>query len=165
MGFLDGLGRFLRNEPVFPNEGAPQPTVPPVQDTQPKQSPLVDEHGYKVIPRITLDRVKARRSGETMTVTAWVENHSDKRVRVDDVTVLGQKQVFQRELRPNEGHELLIYKGGVAPDEYESHAELKFRIQENDDGFKYVYHVEFNRESDGKFTIEEFHEDGPVRDI
>jgi hypothetical protein len=167
MGFLDGLGRFLRNEPVFPNEEASKLATPPVpvQETGPKQSPLVDEHGYKVIPKITLDRIKARRSGDTVMVTAWAQNHSDRVVRIDYFRVQGQKQVFQRELEPGKGHEVKIYDGPVASNEYDSHGALKFRIKDNQDEFENEYHVEFNREADGKFIIEELHEDGPVRDI
>lgn len=167
MGFLDGLGRFLRNEPVFPNEQAQQPagSATPVQDTGPKQSPLVDEHGYKVIPEVTLDHIKASRSGDRETVMGIVTNHSDRVVWVEDFMVHKQKQVYKRDLGPGDYHDVKVYEGPLASNEYDSHAELKFRIKENDDGFKNVYHVEFNREADGKFTIEELHEDGPVRDI
>lgn len=167
MGFLDGLGRFLRNEPVFPSEEPPQQGVPstPLEDTGPKQSPLVDSRGYKVIPEITLDRIKARRTGDTVMVTAWAQNRSDRPVRIDYFKVQGQKQVFQRELGPGDGHEVKIYDGPVALNEHDSHGALKFRIKENQDEFENEYRVEFNREADGKFVIEELHEDGPVRDV
>jgi hypothetical protein len=167
MGFLDGLGRFLQGKQVFEDEDKPrleEPQAPPAS-MQPHPPLLVDEHGYKIIPHITLDHVKAHRDGDRMTVTAWAINHSNQRVRVDHFVVLGQKQTFQRELSPSEGHELKVYEGPVAPNEYESHAELTFRILGNGDLFKNVYHVEFNRDPDGTFIIEELHDDGPVRDI
>jgi hypothetical protein len=165
MGFLDGLGRFMQGKDVF--EGTPRPDAPqiPASDAQRQQSPLVDEHGYKIIPHITLDNVKTHRDGDTMTVMAWITNHSERPVRIDYFTVLGQKQTFQYEISPSKPRQLTIYKGPVAPSEHDGHAELTFRIKENDDLFKNVYHVEFNRESDGKFTIEELHDDGPARDI
>jgi hypothetical protein len=170
MGFLNGLGRFLQGKPVFEAEQEPQsevnaPASVSPQDAQPKQSPFVDAHGYKVIPEVTLDHLKATRAGDTMTVTVWATNRSDRPVRVDNFALLGQKQVFQHELRSNKGETLVIYKGPVAPNEHDSHAQLVFRLAENGDVFENVYHVEFNRESDGKFVIEELHEDGPVRDI
>lgn len=160
----------MQGQPVFEDEQAPHSDVPsaPSSETPSKQSPLVDDHGYKNIPHISLEHVKARRSGDDMTVTGWITNHSDFSVRIDHLTVLGKKQVFQRELDPKRGKKdfgPVIYSGPVARDEHASHAELVFRIMENGDLFKIVYHVEFNRESDGKFVIEEFHEDDPVRDI
>lgn len=169
MGFLDGLGRFLQGKAVFEDEGAPHsdaPQVPsPGEQPKPAQSPLVDEHGYKIIPHVTLDHVEVYRDRDTMTVTAWVANHSDKFIRLEHIHVLGQKQVLNRELGPNDSHKETVYKGAVALNEYDSHAEMPFYIKDNQDRFENVYHVEFHRESDGKFTIEEFHEDGPVRDI
>jgi len=167
MGFLNGLGRLLQGKEVFQNEGA-QPSLASsdsTSNTQSKQSQFVDERGYKIIPHVTLDRVKWNRSGDTMTITAWVTNHSKWPVRIDHFTVLGQKQVFQQELGPNDRDQLVIHKGTVASSEHDSHAELTFLLKENGDLFKNVYHVEFNRESDGKFVIEELHDDGPVRDI
>jgi hypothetical protein len=168
MGLLDGLGRFVwgENEPEGMTQRSDAPQVPS-SNTQPQQPPLVDEHGYKIIPHITLDHVKAHRNGDTMIVTAWVANHSEHNVRIDECHVLGQKQILQRPLSPNAGHEVTVYKGPVALNEYDSHAGLIFRtfMVEKPDQFENVYHVEFNRESDGKFTIEEFHEDGPVHDI
>ncbi|HMI09044.1 MAG TPA: hypothetical protein VK497_01430 [Candidatus Saccharimonadales bacterium] len=165
MGFLDGLGRFMEGKDPF--EGAPQPDAPqiPTSDARSEEPPLVDEHGNKIVPRITLDNVKAHRDGGTMTVMAWVTNHSERPVRIDYFSVLGQKQTYQYDIAPSRPSQLTIYKGAVASNEHDSHAEFAFRIKRNDDGFKNVYHVEFNRESDGKFTIEELHADGPVRDI
>jgi hypothetical protein len=166
MGFFNSLGRLLQGKPVFQDE-TPKSETPSAQplSVSSKQSPLVNEYGYKNIPHISLEHVKAHRAGDDMTVTGWVTNHSDRRIRVDHVLVLGQKQIFQRELEPGKGHELTVYKGKCAHNEYEAHAELVFRISENGDLFKNAYHVEFNRESDGKFVVEEFHEDSPVQDI
>jgi len=170
MGFLNGLGRFLQGKPVFETEQKPSsgPMPPqPVEQSKPQQTPLVDERGYKNIPEITVDYLKARRSGDRATVTAYIKNHSDRQVRVDYFVVHGQKRVFQLELEPGKTtpRDVVLYEGPVAPNEHDSHAELVFRIMENGDLFKNEYHVEFNREADGKYVIEELHEDGPVRDI
>lgn len=165
MGLFNGLKRFLvgDNEP----EGmmnAPDAPQPAPADVKLKQSPFVDEHGYKIIPHITLDHIKVHRTGDTMLVTAWATNHSKERVQIEYFSVLGQKQTYRWELSPR-GHDVTIYNGPVARDEHTSHAELAFHLIENGDEFKNVYHVEFNRESDGKFVIEELHHDGPVHDI
>lgn len=171
MGFLDGLGRFLRNEPVFPNEEASKSAASsaPSQDSaQLKQSPLVDERGYKVIPPVAIERLSARRNGDRVYASAYIVNHSDRQVRIESFTIQGQQQVFHQILNPKgengDGFQTKIYDGPAALHEH-GDAELIFRIQENGDRFKNKYEVEFHRESDGKFVIEELHEDGPVRDI
>jgi hypothetical protein len=165
MGFLDGLGRFIRGEDVFPSEEGQQPQASlPAQDTKPQQSPLVDERGYKVIPPVAIERLSARRNGDRVYASAYIANRSDRPVRIESFTIQGQKQVFNRDIDPNNGFQTKLYDGPVALSEH-GEAELIFRIKENDDRFKNVYEVEFHREADGKFIIEELHEEGPVRDI
>lgn len=173
MAFLEALGRFLHGQPVFqdsqsaePAAGSsdvtPQPNAPPPADPT-KTS--VDERGYKIIPKIAVKNLKTRRDGNSMISTLWITNESEENVRIDSTYVASQKHVSQRELGPGQGHEFLIYRGRVKLHEHDSQAHIIFRLLRSDDLFQEEYHVEYNQEPDGVFTLEELHEDGPTRDI
>lgn len=166
MGFFQGLGRIIAGKPVFevPDQpaAASQPAVQPPKNDAHR---FVDERGYKIIPDITLTHTKSRLDNHTMTVTAWATNTSTERVRLDHAVLLGKKQPIMRELAPGQGHEIELYDGPVAHSEHDSRAELVFRLLEIDDIFENVYFIEFARESNGDFVVEELHPDSPVRDI
>lgn len=171
MSFLDGLGRFLNGKPVFEDEG--QARRGPVHTSgsphaQPPQSPHktpVDSRGYKIIPKIRISNMKTSRRDNDMTTTAWITNTSNQKVRVDYCYVLGQKQVYNRELEPGAGHEVVVYRGKVASNEHNNKARIVYRLVSSDDLFEDEYFVEFYSETDGAFMLEEFHEEGPTRDI
>ena len=168
MGFLGGLGRFLNGQPVFQDEpGATTSSHTPADAAQPldpRHTP-VDSRGYKIIPKIELSQMKTSRNGQDMTTTVWVRNTSDQPVRLDYSYVLGQKQQFNRELAPGAGHEIMVYRGPVARNEHDNKARIVYRLLSSDDLFEDEYFVEYYSESDGAFMLEQFHEEGPTRDI
>lgn len=168
MGFLEGLSRFLNGKPVFqagsdsgePNEVNAQASPP----TDPTKTP-VDAAGYKIIPKIELSHAQTRRNGPEMTTTVWVNNTSDQKIRIEHSHILGQKQQFNRDLEPGEGHEIMVYRGPVATDEHNDKAQIVYKLVASDDLFQGDYFVEFARESDGVYLPEELHEEGPTRDV
>lgn len=164
MGFFQGLGRLIAGKPVFE---APDDTSTANQATteQPESHRFVNEHGYKIIPEIEITHLESHVDDKTMTVTAWATNTSAERIRIDHAVILSQKQTIMRELAPGQGHEIQLYDGPVATNEHDSRAELVFRLLANDDIFDIVYFVEFAREADGHFIVEELHPDNPTRDI
>lgn len=168
MGFLDGLGRFMSGKPVFQDEGSAQ-EQPPAGEALKSSSdviqPLVNEQGYKIIPKLEVSHLHTERDGTQMTSTLWITNASNETIRIDSVWVANQKQVFNRELQPHEGHEFIIYKGPVQANEAYHQARIIYRQMVNDDVFQEEYFVEYNRDPDGMYTLEEFHETGPTRDI
>lgn len=172
MGFFDGLGKFMRGEPVFEDSSAQEATVnnkqPIAEVKQATQDPTrtsVDAHGRKIIPTFEVSRLKTTRSGDQMTSELWIQNESDETIRIDSVEVAGQRQVFNRQLGPHGGYQFVIYRGPVQRDESRHRAVIIYRLVRSDDLFEEEYFVEYNRESDGMYTLEEFHTDGPTRDI
>ena len=170
MGFFDGLGRFISGKPVFE---ATQPYDTPNRDSQnnmdmssdTSRTGLVDEHGNKVVPQIEVAHVQSHRHGGDMTVTAWITNRSDQRIRVDETRLIKQRQQPHRELDPAQAHEFTLYQGPLPKDEAEHYLNIVYRISANDDLFERRYLVEYYRESDGGILVDELHEDGVVRDI
>ena len=169
MGFFQGLGRMIAGKPVFETPAGQDKAAPPQSGSttlQPDASHrFVDEHGYKVVPRIELTHVQSHINGHTMIVTAWATNTSSERVRLDYATIMGQKQTILRELTPGQAHEIKLYSGPVAQNEHNSRAELVFRLIATDDLFDIIYYAQFHRESNGDFFIDELRPDGPTRDI
>ena len=163
MGLLNGFGRLLAGKPVFDDASKPaEQTNTPASLVR---SGLRDEKGYKIIPDIEVKNVKSRRDGDKLTVTAWITNKSDQQIRIDYVHLLDEKKQLNQELGSNQSRELTLYQGSTPDNESKNDAHIVYRLQENGDLFHNDYDVELNRESDGKFTVEEFHEDGSTRDI
>ncbi len=170
MGFLGGLGRFLSGKPVFEAE---PPSVQkndflgPMaeQSTDSSRTGLVDEHGNKVVPQIEVAHVQSHRHGNDMTVTAWITNRSDQRIRIDETRMIKQRQQPHRELDPAQAHEFTLYQGPLPKDEAEHYLDIVYRISANGDLFERRYLIEYFRENDGGILVDELHEDGIIRDI
>lgn len=170
MGFLTGLGRLLAGKPVFvPEEGPDRPTDDIQQQVseqpQAQADDLRDSSGRKIAPQITVSHVKSRLSGSNMTVTAWVTNNSAYLVRIDECMILSRESRLYRNLSPGHGHEVQLYRGPVATSDHDHRARLTFKITENTDMFEMNYTVEFDRNPNGTFTVEQLHQNGGVRDI
>ena len=166
MGFLDGFGRFIAGKPVF-QDGESVNSEPVAKEPRHQTDSfgtLLDEHGYKIIPEIEVDDVRTRRNGDEMEVTAWVSNKSEQQVRIDYCLMVGQKRVLNYELTPHQAHELVLYDGHIPNNNAYHRAELIFRLS-NGDQFDCVYYVTYHEDRDGKFLVNELHNDGPVRDI
>jgi hypothetical protein len=164
MGFFDGLGRMMAGKPVFEDTSSHKPPEQPIEPEPVKKSGLRDEKGYKIFPEFSIKNLKSRRSGDQITVTAWITNTCEQRIRIDTVHLLTKRQISQ-ELNPNQSRELLLYQGPIPSNDHEHEAQIIYRLQENGDVFQDDYIIEYNRESDGKYTVEELHEEGETRDI
>ena len=170
MGFFSGLGKILSGKPVF--DEAPQQLRDDTsqlkqevqqQDAQHTTS-FTDTNGNKIIPEVTFRRFKSNHNGSKLTTWAWVKNTSPFEVEIVRVEAVGGHQEIRRRLKPNEEHEVKVYDGSAIVHDNNHQARLYYKIHENDDLFMADYTIEFNRESDGTFTLEEFHPDY-TRDI
>ena len=169
------FGRFLRGEPVFrdKNAASEQASTEPSAQPQNNQSQVpapdptktsVDARGYKIIPELRASNLVTRRNGNTMYTSIWITNDSDELIQIDSTHVGGYDMVHRRQLAPRQGFEFKIYEGTVKQSEHDSHARIVYRLVRSDDLFQTEYHVEYNHEPDGAFTLEELHED-TLRDI
>lgn len=127
---------------------------------------ILDERGRKIIPDIDVKNLRSQRSGDKMLVKAWIfNNSSDQVIRIDTTEVLSQKRTQNQEINPNSSRELTLYDGPVAKNDNERDARIAYRLKANQDVFMESYDIEYHLEPDGKFVVEELHDDGPVRDI
>ncbi len=159
MGFW---GNLLQGKPAFEDEhAASQPNETMSTDSADR---VVDVRGKKILPQVSIDHVKSRIQGSSVTTTAWIKNLSTLEIELDKITVLSAKREIDRRLRPQESHEITIYTGPVSKSDHDSKAILQYKIVDNGDYFSAEYRIEFHYESDGSYVIEEFHTDY-IRDI
>ncbi len=156
---------MINGEPVFDarNEQSRQTDGMPHVDAQP-QDITRSSNGQKIEPEVRVTRVKTTRNGDKMVSYAWVQNNSPFAVEVTKFYVMGQGVNTNCLLSPNQGREVKIYDGGVAHNDKEVHAYLDCKIAQNGDYFRQEFFVEFDRQSDGNYLIEELHIE-EVRDI
>lgn len=174
MGFLSGLGKLLSGKPVF-DEAPQQPRddtaglkreIHQDEEQQSATSLFVDQHGKKIAPQVTFRHLKSHVDGSNVTTWAWAANISQFEIELIRTEVLGHRQDIHRVLRPGEQHEVKIYHGPVITHDHDRHARLYLKIHKNDDLFLEDYMIEYNRESNGTYTLEEFHRTNPApRDI
>ena len=172
MGFFQGLGKLMAGKPVFdenldegPRDDTAELKQEIHQDNGQHKTSFVDQHGNKIMPEVAFRNFKSSRNGPKVTTMAWVRNTSPFEVELIKTEVLGYRQDIRRRLRPNEEHEVKVYEGSTIANDYDHHAKLYYKIHENDDLFLADYSIEYNRESDGTFTLEEFQRTYPPRDI
>lgn len=165
MGFFSDLGKALVGKPLGqpPQTQTNQPMTTPVPAKQP--SGIVDDRGRKVIPHIDLKDLRSHRNGNRFTVTTWVVNQSDQRIRIDDSYLLKQKRSQRMELAPGQSHELRLYDGPVLDNENEHQAWVTYRLMVNGDVFMENFRIHYVLEHDGKHTVGDLIGDGPIRDM
>lgn len=162
MSFWSGLSKLIQGKPVFevPSEGASNENVSGV-----RKSELIDGSGRKVTPQLRVEHCKSYVNGDTMQTMAWLVNNSAYAVKVDKVVLMGSTTHVDRHLDSGEGHQVQLYSGPVAASDHDHKASVYCTIVENGDYFRTDYMVEYNRESNGTYTVEELHAEPAVFDI
>lgn len=146
--------------------GSPAQNGQPAIQTSIQGNGVVDASGRKIVPDIDVKNLRSQRQGERLLVKGWVfNNSSDQIIRIDTSCLLKQKRQHNQEINPGSSRELTLYDGPVLRNENERTAQIAYRLKTNQDVFMENYRVEYNLESDGTYTVEDFHDDGPVRDI
>ena len=158
MGFWTGVGRMIKGEPVFTDSNA-QPGGQPAGNMDGVSS------NEKTIPSIVIESCKSRLDGNRMETTIWIKNTSHVEVELDRIELLDETMALDRRLQPNESREVWVYKGDMPKDDAQDKAHLYFTQVRNDDLFCAEYSIEFNHESNGLFSLEDFHPIHPIRDI
>lgn len=166
MGFWGALGKMAQGKPVFESESASLPQQDTPASTQQQAAhPWVDSRGQKIIPHITLMHCKSVINGEKMEVTAWVTNSSELEIELDKIVLIDVRTELDRRLRPAEARQVVLYRGPIAKNDYAHKANLYYKIVLNGDYFCADYRVEYNREPNGKYTVEELHPERDIRDV
>jgi phage terminase large subunit len=161
MGFWQ---KMFSGKPVFDEDDQEQDAKTLTTPVNIK-SAFVDQHGKKIIPEISFRNFKSHSNGSKVTSWAWVENLSEFEVELEKIELLSYHAHIGRRLKPHEGHEVMVYDGVTIQHDHDHHVRVYFTIHENDDLFLAEYTIEFNRESNGMFTLEEFHREHQARDV
>jgi len=133
--------------------------------TPPPRSAFIDEHGNKIVPKLSFSHLKSHLDGPRIKTWAWVMNESPFDVEVVKIALLGQQQDIHRILRPGEGHEVAVYAGPAIASDHDHRARVYCVIHQNADSFLAEYTIEYTRGSNGTYLIEELHPAYQPRDI
>lgn len=170
MGLWNFMTKMVQGKPVFEAPPRTQEDQQVGSEGQPaggmvNPSPFVDQGGKKILPHIRIEHCKSHLNGDHMEVTAWLTNESEFEVELDRITLLDARTVIGRRLRPHEGHEATLYRGPQPTSDHNHKASLTYKIVQNGDYFSADFMVEYNRESNGAFTVEEFHSEHIIHDV
>ena len=186
MGMWDFIRKMAAGKPVFEEPPAqtrdedlqpgwneedaapgwkPEGNQPPAMRRSSVRSNFVDERGRKIIPKLSVTHCKSHLNGNQLDTTVWFTNDSLMEVELEKFMILSFTTRVGRRLQPGEGHEVRVYHGNVPMDDHDQKAQLFYKIVENGDGFRADYWVEFDRQSNGMYLIEELHADPNVHDL
>lgn len=165
MGFWSGFMKVMQGKPVFEAPAGGQRAEEPATPVAETASTVVDSAGRKIIPEVQIDHCKSHIDGTEMTVTAWMTNRSEVEIELDKIIIAGATMEIDRILSPQEGREARIYKGSAPTDDRHHTANLRYKRRDNGDYFQADFRVEYHRDSQGFYEIEELHSIRPIRDI
>lgn len=167
MGLFDFMSKMVKGEPIFDAQppSASRAAEPSGSGEVAQADPTRHDTGHKIHPEIKVTRLTTRRNGSTMQTYIWIQNDAPFAIELRSFRIMGRTLSMGYQLAPGRGQEVQIYSGPIAKDEGENDAHADYRIVQNGDYFQQEFHVEFDRQSDGTFLIEELHPDEHVRDI
>lgn len=151
------MSKMAKGEPIFEENTSTQ-QVP--DSSSPQQAGAADvtrQDGRKVIPEIRVTRLVSRRNGSNVITHVWLQNDAPFAVEVRSFHVMGRATAMNYRLESTQGKEVQIYSGPVASHDNEDEAYIDYRIVQNGDYFQQHFHVEFVRQSDGTYLLEELH--------
>jgi len=179
MGFWGAMKNMATGKPVFEVDSAPKETDQYGVWSNDKPSDGQDEYttgvtteqdstrdssGSKIIPEVTVTHVKSHLNGANMEVYAVVVNAASVPVFLDKMHLLGQKYELDRLLGPGQSHNYRIYRGPAFTYKPHSDADVEYRLESNHDYFRARFYLEFDYQN-GYYLPEEFHLEGPIKDI
>lgn len=165
MGFFGNLGKIIQGKPVYTPASVSKKSRAVFDINAAHESVShVDEHGNKIVPNVTLEHCKTHFMGKNIQVTAWAQNNSNVEIELDRIFMLRTKIELDRRMKPGEGHEVKLYRGPILTHDKDHQAKLEYKIVENGDYFCVDFRVEFNRERENEFSVEQFHPER-IRDI
>jgi hypothetical protein len=169
MGLLDGLRKMIQGKPVFEdsNQSQSDMTVKAMDQfdsmvaTPTNQSPenvhVEAPQQTKVTPTFDLRHCQTHVNGDTIMVTIWATNTSPVDIEIDKCVLLDTKTEIDRRLSPGQAHEITLYKGPAPKTDHAHTANIFYRSIRENEYFRVDFMVEYNREHDGSFTVEDLH--------
>lgn len=168
MGFLDGLRKMMQGKPVFedPNQTQPDVTVKAVDQfdtkvptpTDPLPTKVITQpQQAKVAPTFDLRHCQTQIDGDQCTVTIWVTNTSAVDIEIDKSVILDTKTEIDRRLSPGQAHQVILYKGRMPKTDHAHKANIFYKAIRENNYYRVDFTVEYNRESDGTYSVEDLH--------
>jgi hypothetical protein len=165
MGFFKTLGKMIQGKPVFDTpsgvrqaldtEQASSPTsVPPIIKSDPV-APEKEE--TKIIPTFMLQHCQSHINGGDIDVTVWATNMSEDDIEIDKCVILDTKTEIDRRLSPGQAHEITLYRGAIPKTDHAHKANIFYKSIKANEYYRVDFSVEYNRESDGNYTVEDLH--------
>jgi len=162
MGFLSGLGKVLKGEPVF------DPNQQPADGTQPAPAPIagmsqVVPQMQKVIPVVMIGRIECPVNGQNMDVYGDIHNGSSVPVMLDRVSLLGAVHQLDTTLKPGESRQFLLYRGATLRSQPSGYAEVQYRTEAGD-YFSARHTIRVHQGPEG-FIVHELELTMPIHDM
>lgn len=169
MGFWQGMMKMIQGKPVFEAPaGTKEPVRPPIPDmyasthTPQAQTPVVptpppNTQQPHVTPTFTLTHCKSDINGDNIEVTGWLTNTSKVDIEIDKCVILGRTTEIDRRLSPSGAHQAVLYRGPIPTNDHEHKANVFYKSIHENEYYRADFMVEYNRESDGTYTVEELH--------
>jgi hypothetical protein len=177
-GFFKFMGRLMAGKPIYdPNDqptgqpsmnapGGPlpgQPQVPP--QAQAPASPI-HKGDASTFPVVEVQRVVTHVSGNAMQVGCWLCNRSPMQIILDRFRLLGGEIRLTDDLRPNQAHEYIVYRGPLLRNRESDVAVLHYRTASGGDYFEATYDLVFRYDGNSQtYTVDEMRLHPPIRDI
>lgn len=172
MSFFDAFSRLLQGK--VPYEPEPDDTLEesssiedPYKDKESSQqepskptSPddTIVKGNEHTFPRITIKKTIPRMDSTRQKVYCWIRNDFHGEIELDKIVILDKKREIDTYLRPGQEKEVLIYDGPKFDHEpHNEEAHIDYRTKHKGDYFRIEYHVEYNRNADGTYNIEDLH--------
>lgn len=126
----------------------------------------VQDNGAKIMPEVDIVEVEPNESSDGEHLELWLtlRNNSEFEVEVTRIELLKQRVMPGRFLKPNEEHELRVYRGDTPENEAERKAYVQYKIVDNTDLFQAEFRIDYHYD-DGRYVPEEFVLVRPIRDI
>lgn len=152
MGFIQGLGRVLRGEPVFQVTQAPK-------DDHSQQSSQDAQ-----LPQVNIVETDSHVEGSHLRVKVRIENQSNGRIELDKIRLLNKVQELDVWVGPHEERECTVYEGPLLTQRNYDDAWLEYKDASGD--YLQQYHtVEFQQATEGFYSVKYIRPSGHVRDI
>lgn len=158
-GFLDGLFRMAKGEPVF----KPGDTSKDTSGSPPSQNMNLT-NGPKERPLLVVERVESRDSGSNCQVTFSIQNNASEAITLERIEFLGSERRYSEYFRAGQEREVVVFNSNRPMHRNYSYAELEYKTDAGD-YFQANHSVEYRQEADGTYSVYRLRFVGPVKDI